>query len=84
MAFSMTNVLNSLVEATTRSPRAVQLSDAEDLYKHRPMQRPDIMDMMSNEHTMPVSAVDSSKSGEELEHDTLARIRDALYRDQQS
>lgn len=84
MAFSMTNVLNSLVEATTRSPRAVQLSDEDDLYRHQPMSRPAMTDMMANTPAPPVSAIDSSKSGEELEHDTLARIRDALYRDQQS
>ena len=84
MAFSMSNVLNSLVEATTRSPRAIQLDDADDLYKHRPMQRPTMQDMMVNQPTAPVSAADSGKSGEQLEHDTLARIRDALYRDQQS
>lgn len=84
MAFSMTNVLNAIVDATTRTPHAVKLSDEEDLYAHRPMGRPDLMDMMGPEPVRPASAADTMKSGEELEHDTLARIRDALYRDQQA
>lgn len=79
MAFSMTNVLNSLVEATTRKPHAVRLSDEEDLYKHRPMERPSMQDMMEQTPNAPVSAAATGKSSEELEHDTLARIRDALY-----
>ena len=84
MAFSMTNVLNSLVEATTRTPHAVRLSDEDDLYSHRPLERPSMADMMEQTPKVPVSAADQGKSGEQLEHDTLARIRDALYSDQQA
>jgi len=84
MAFSMANVLSSLVESTVRTPRAVQLPDAEDLYKPTAMQRPSMHDMMPQQGTMPMSAADDGKSEEQREHDTLSRIRDALYRDQQS
>ena len=82
MAFSMTNVLNSLVEASTRKPHAVKVADVETDYVHQPMRRPDFQDMMDAEPARP--ARDLSKSSEQLEHDTLTRIRDALYREQQA
>ena len=84
MAFSMTNVLNSIVEATTRTPHAVRLSEADDLYVHRPVPRPTMQDMMINQPARPVSAAEAGRSGQQLEHDTLSRIRDALYHDQQA
>ena len=84
MTFSMANVLSSIVEATTRTPHAVQLDDADDIYAHQPMTRPDILDMMAPAQFAPVRTEDAGKSGEQLEHDTLTRIRDALYRDQQA
>lgn len=84
MAFSMTNVLNAIVESTTRTPHAVQLSELDDVYAHRPMGRPDIADMMDAKPTAPKRPEDAGKTGEQIEHDTLTRIRDALYRDQQA
>ncbi len=84
MAFSMSNVLNSLVEASTRKPHAVKPMEMDDGYVHQPMQRPDIMDMMGTPSRPAVNPAESGKSGEQLEHDTLSRIRDALYREQQA
>ncbi|MEL6640253.1 MAG: hypothetical protein AAFP98_02890 [Pseudomonadota bacterium] len=80
----MANVLSSIVEATTRTPHAVKLDDMDDLYVHRPMGRPDILDMMDAKPQSAVRPEDAGKSGEQIEHDTLTRIRDALYRDQQA
>lgn len=84
MTFSMTNVLNAIVDASTRKPHAVQLDDANDLYVHQPMARPDMLDIMDARPTAPIRPEDQGKTGEQLEHDTLTRIRDALYRDQQA
>ena len=84
MAFSMTNVLNSLVEASTRKPHAVKPMEAEPTYVHQPMGRPDMADMMGTSARATPNPRDAGKTGEQLEHDTLSRIRDALYREQQA
>lgn len=85
MAFSMENVLNAVVEASTRKPHAVKPvapAGTEELYVHEPWKRPGLDEMMGT-GTRPDIRAARSKSDEQLEHDTLSRIRDALYREQQ-
>jgi len=84
MAFSMTNVLNSLVEATTRSPKAIKLTEEHVAYEQPQYHRPGMDEMMAAQPRVTAGAAGSDRSSEEMEHDTLARIRDALYSSQQS
>ena len=83
MAFSVTSVLSSIVAATTRTPHAVKLPKDQDRFARRADAATNVPPMFHSKNTRPVSAA-SLKSSEALEHDTLTRIRDALYRDQQA
>lgn len=84
MGFSVSSVIKSIVTATTRTPHAVKLSPDQDRFARRA--RPFAGNTAKSEPFLllhPLSA-QTDKSSETLEHDTLARIRDALYRDQQA
>lgn len=83
MAFSVTSVLNSIVAATTRTPHAVKLPAEQDRFARRPQDAAGLTTRVHAKPTAPLSAA-TQKSSEALEHDTLSRIRDALYRDQQA
>lgn len=83
MAFSVSSVVRSIVSATTRKPHAVKLTADQDRFAQRNrsaqgFSRKSEPFLLVN----PISAR-SGKSSEALEHDTLTRIRDALYHDQQ-
>jgi len=85
MTISVTNMirsgLTSIMDATFRTPHAVSIHESDDLYRRKPtgMQNP-----MGFEQRRPTSAARDGRSGEQLEHETLLRIRDALYADRQS
>lgn len=86
MTNSVTNMIRSgiasLKDATFRTPHAISVNESEMLYSRK--SPPDVYNMMSNEPARPASASRDGRSSEQLEHETLARIRDALYADRQA
>lgn len=86
MTNSVTSMIRSgiasLVQASVRAPHAVSVNDNDVLYSQQP--QVDVYNMMPNERPQPVSVDRDRRSGEQLEHETLMRIRDALYADRQA
>ena len=76
------NGVATVIDATIRQPHAISINESDDLYARKPVARAQMAHLMTPVQPCPKSAdCAQGKSQEQIEYDTLSRIRAAIYPD---